>query len=121
MKGKDGKYHVKEHSFEKLIGSRAQVWHGTAYKTKGNLVKTFKEKPQLQKGWISGGFFVIEPSFLKFIGNKNEMLERNPINQATKKKALAAYKHNNFWFCMDTIRDKISLENMIKKKKAPWL
>ena len=49
------------------------------------------------------------------------MLERNPINQATKKKALAAYKHNNFWFCMDTIRDKISLENMIKKKKAPWL
>tara|TARA_A100001011_G_C14315959_1_gene847995 strand:- start:1367 stop:2062 length:696 start_codon:yes stop_codon:yes gene_type:complete len=88
---------------------------------KGNLVKTFKEKPQLQKGWISGGFFVIEPSFLKFIGNKNEMLERNPINQATKKKALAAYKHNNFWFCMDTIRDKISLENMIKKKKAPWL
>ncbi len=40
MKGKDGKYHVKEHIFEKLIGSRAQVWHGTAYKTKGNLVKS---------------------------------------------------------------------------------
>ena len=40
MKGKDGKYHVKGHSYEKLIGSRAQVWHGTAYKTKGDLVKS---------------------------------------------------------------------------------
>ena len=88
---------------------------------KGNLVKTFKEKPQLQKGWINGGFFVIEPSFIKLIGSKNEMLERDPINKATKKKTLAAYKHKSFWFCMDTIRDKISLENMLKRKKVPWL
>ena len=88
---------------------------------KGSLVKKFKEKPQLQKGWINGGFFVIEPSFLKLISNKNEMLERNPINRATRKKSLAAYKHEGFWFCMDTLRDKVSLENMIKKKNAPWL
>ena len=88
---------------------------------KGNLVESFQEKPQLQKGWINGGFFVVEPSFLKLIGNKNEMLERNPINRATRKKSLAAYKHDGFWFCMDTLRDKVSLENMIKKKKAPWL
>ena len=87
---------------------------------KGSLVKKFKEKPQLQKGWINGGFFVVEPSFLKLIDNKNEMLERNPINKATKKKSLAAYKHAGFWFCMDTLRDKVSLENMIKKKKVPW-
>ena len=88
---------------------------------KGSLVKKFKEKPQLQKGWINGGFFVVEPSFFKLISNKNEMLERNPINKATRKKSLAAYKHEGFWFCMDTLRDKVSLENMIKKKKAPWL
>ena len=84
---------------------------------KGNLVKTFKEKPQLQKGWINGGFFVIEPSFLKLIGKKNEMLERGPINRAVRNKTLAAYKHEGFWFCMDTIRDKLSLENMLKKGK----
>ena len=71
----------------------------------------------MDKWW----FFVVEPSFLKLIDNKNEMLERNPINRATKKKSLAAYKHAGFWFCMDTLRDKVSLENMIKKKKAPWL
>lgn len=87
----------------------------------GKLVKTFKEKPQLQKGWINGGYFVVEPAFLKLITNKNEMLERGPINQATRKKMLAAYKHEGFWFCMDTIRDKVALDNMIKKKKAPWL
>ena len=64
---------------------------------------------------------MVEPSFFKLISNKNEMLERNPINKATRKKSLAAYKHEGFWFCMDTLRDKVSLENMIKKKKAPWL
>lgn len=88
---------------------------------KGNLVKSFKEKPQLQKGWINGGFFIVEPSFLKLIGTKNEMLERGPINKATRMKTLAAYKHDGFWFCMDTVRDKLSLENMLNKKKAPWI
>ena len=51
-----------------------------------NLVTKFEEKPQLQKGWINGGFFVVEPQFLKFIGNKNVMLERSPLTKAVKKK-----------------------------------
>lgn len=88
---------------------------------KGNLVNSFKEKPQLQKGWINGGFFVVEPSFLNLIGDDDVMLERSPINIAVKKKMLAAYKHNKFWYCMDTLRDKKYLENMIKEKKAPWI
>ena len=88
---------------------------------KGNLVQKFKEKPQLQKGWINGGFFVIEPSFLNLIGNKNEMLERGPINRAVRKKNLVAFKHDGFWFCMDNLRDKNVLENLVKFKKAPWL
>tara|TARA_B110000971_G_C19956818_1_gene476057 strand:- start:242 stop:937 length:696 start_codon:yes stop_codon:yes gene_type:complete len=86
-----------------------------------NLVKTFEEKPQLQKGWINGGFFVVEPQFLKFIGNKNVMLERSPLTKAVKTKNLAAYKHSGFWFCMDTLRDKKVLDTMIKTKKSPWL
>ena len=49
------------------------------------------------------------------------MLERGPINRAVRNKTLAAYKHEGFWFCMDTIRDKLSLENMLKKRKAPWI
>ena len=86
-----------------------------------NLVTKFEEKPQLQKGWINGGFFVVEPQFLKFIGNKNVMLERSPLTKAVKKKNLAAYKHSGFWFCMDTLRDKKMLDTMIKNKKSPWL
>ena len=86
-----------------------------------NIVKKFEEKPQLQKGWINGGFFVVEPEFLKFIGNKNVMLERSPMSRAVKTKNLAAFKHTDFWFCMDTLRDKKVLEEMIKNKKSPWL
>ncbi len=88
---------------------------------KNNIVKKFEEKPQLQKGWINGGFFVVEPEFLKFIGNKNVMLERSPISKAVKTKNLAAFKHRGFWFCMDTLRDKKVLEEMVKNKKSPWL
>ncbi len=86
-----------------------------------NIVTSFDEKPQLQKGWINGGFFVVEPEFLKLIGNKNVMLERSPLTKAVKAKNLAAYKHNGFWFCMDTVRDKEVLDTMIKTKKSPWL
>ena len=86
-----------------------------------SLVKRFEEKPQLQKGWINGGYFVVEPEFLKFIGNKNVMLERSPLTKAVKTKNLAAYKHTGFWFCMDTLRDKEVLETMMKNKKLQWL
>jgi len=88
--------------------------------SRGTVTK-FEEKPQLQKGWINGGFFVIEPEFLKFIENKNVMLERSPLTKAVKTKNLAAYKHKGFWFCMDTLRDKKVLDAMIKNKKSPWL
>ena len=86
-----------------------------------NIVSKFKEKPQLQKGWINGGFFVVEPEFLRLIGNKNVMLERAPLNKVVKDKDLAAYRHEDFWFCMDTLRDKKVLDALIKNKKAPWL
>mgnify|MGYP000315372111 FL=1 len=86
-----------------------------------NTVSKFKEKPQLQKGWVNGGFFVVEPEFIKFIGSKNVMLERSPLIKAVKTKNLAAYKHTGFWFCMDTLRDKNVLENLIKNKKLQWL
>ena len=86
-----------------------------------NIVKRFEEKPQLQRGWINGGFFVVEPEFLSFIGNKNVMLERSPMSKAVKTKNLSAFKHTGFWFCMDTLRDKKVLEEMIKNKKSPWL
>jgi glucose-1-phosphate cytidylyltransferase len=88
---------------------------------KKQTVTKFEEKPQLQKGWINGGYFVVEPKFLEFIENKNVMLERSPLIKAVNKKKLGAYKHEGFWFCMDTLRDKKVLDNMIKNKKSPWI
>ena len=84
------------------------------------LVKSFKEKPQMHQGWINGGFFVIEPDFLKYIKNDKSILEREPMTIAVNKKKLLAYKHRGFWQCMDSKRDKDTLEKLSKMKMIPW-
>ena len=71
----------------------------------------------MDEGWINGGFFVIEPEFLKFILNDKTYLEKEPLEKITKKKQLVAFKHEGFWQCMDTKRDKDYLEQIIKKIK----
>lgn len=87
----------------------------------GNNVLSFKEKPQLQRGWINGGFFVFEKSFFDLIENDSIMLEREPLEALTKIKKLNAYKHEGFWQCMDTKRDRDMLEDMWNKKNRPWI
>tara|TARA_B100001063_G_scaffold243601_1_gene274604 strand:+ start:396 stop:1175 length:780 start_codon:yes stop_codon:yes gene_type:complete len=87
----------------------------------GTKVINFKEKPQIQKGWINGGFFVIEPSFFDYIKNDETVLEAEPLENAAKDGELIAYKHDGFWQCMDTKRDQQILENLILNNKAPWL
>ncbi len=86
-----------------------------------NVLTKFEEKPQLSSGWINGGFFVVEPSFLDFCLSDDEMLEREPINRALNKSQISAYKHFGFWKCMDTLRDKQELEKIFNKGSAPWL
>ena len=66
-------------------------------------------------------FKEVADEFLKFIENKNVMLERSPLKRAVKTNNLGAYKHKGFWFCMDTMRDKKVLDNLIKNNKSPWL
>jgi len=84
-------------------------------------IVNFQEKPQLIEGWINGGFFVINSRFFKILTNKNVMLEREPIQKVIKMKQAAAYKHKGFWYCMDNLRDKKVLDNLIKNKKALWI
>lgn len=88
---------------------------------KKNLVKNFKEKIQMTQGWINGGFFVIEPRFIKFLRNDYTILERDPLEKASSANELVAYKHKKFWHCMDTIKDKEGLEKLIQQNNAPWL
>jgi glucose-1-phosphate cytidylyltransferase len=86
----------------------------------GNTVKRFEEKPQLEEGWVNGGFFVIEPDFLEFIDGDEVMLEREPLEKAAELGQLMAYRHNGFWQCMDTKRDNELLEEMWANG-APWI
>ena len=85
----------------------------------GSKVSNFQEKPQLHEGWINGGYFVINPEFFDLIDGDSTMLEREPLEKATKAGELMAYKHQGFWHCMDTKRDHELLESLWKKG-APW-
>ena len=91
-----------------------------AIKLDGDKVKTFKEKSNLDQGWINGGFFVIEPDFFNLIKDDQTYLEREPLEKAAKQGELFAYKHTGFWKCMDTKRDKDDLEDIISKE-IPWI
>ena len=86
-------------------------------KLRGSLVTYFKEKSNLDEGWINGGFFVMSPKFLRFVKNDKTFLEREPLEKTTKMKQLTAYKHRGFWQCMDNIRDKKKLDHILKKNK----
>ena len=89
-------------------------------KLNGDKVIEFKEKSHLDQGWINGGFFVLEPGFFELIDGDETYLEREPLERATSKGELFAYKHDGFWKCMDMKRDKDELEE-IYLKGAPWL
>lgn len=83
-------------------------------------VVSFQEKPQLQEGWINGGFFVFEPAFFDLIDGDATMLEREPLERAAAAGELMAYRHEGFWHCMDTKRDNDLLQSMWLKGAAPW-
>jgi glucose-1-phosphate cytidylyltransferase len=87
----------------------------------GNLVKSFKEKPQTKEGWINGGFFVLSPKVIDRIKGDHIIWEREPLEGLAEAKQLKAYSHEGFWQCMDTLRDKRSLESLWEKGEAPWL
>ncbi len=87
---------------------------------KDSTVTNFQEKPQMQDGWINGGYFVIEPEFFDLIHGDDTLLEREPLEQAAKAGELMAYKHEGFWQCMDTKRDHELLESLWAKG-APWV
>jgi glucose-1-phosphate cytidylyltransferase len=85
-----------------------------------NQVVSFKEKPQINQGWINGGYFVIEPEFFDLIKNDQTILEKEPLEKVAAMGELMAYHHDGFWQCMDTKRDRDSLEEMWQSGNPPW-
>jgi glucose-1-phosphate cytidylyltransferase len=83
-------------------------------------VTSFKEKPKGDGGMINGGFFVLSPRVIDLIANDQTIWEREPLETLAESKQLKAYKHEGFWQPMDTLRDKIHLEDLWQCGKAPW-
>jgi glucose-1-phosphate cytidylyltransferase len=86
----------------------------------GDLVARFTEKPQAGEGWINGGYLVFEPGIFDYFPDDNCSLESDALEALAAEGELAAYKHDGFWQCMDTLRDKRLLENLWQSGKAPW-
>lgn len=83
-------------------------------------VETFIEKPQIGEGWINGGFMVLEPGVLDYIGGDEDSLEHSALERLSELGQLMAYRHDSFWQCMDTLRDKRQLEAHWESGRAPW-
>ncbi|MCK9613961.1 MAG: glucose-1-phosphate cytidylyltransferase [Candidatus Omnitrophica bacterium] len=89
------------------INSKGQVTH-------------FHEKPKDDATWINGGFFVLEPKIFDYIEGDNTLWEEKPLKLLSKNGKLCAYRHKNFWMCMDTLRDKQELEKLWNSGNPPW-
>jgi glucose-1-phosphate cytidylyltransferase len=86
----------------------------------GEVVADFTEKPQTMEGWINGGFFVLEPEVLDYIDGDMTFWERDPLERLADDGQLMAYRHDQFWQCMDTLRDKLTLEKLWDSGNPPW-
>ena len=85
-----------------------------------NQVENFREKNNIDGSFINGGYMVLEPEIFNYIDGDETIFEKEPLENLAKSGQLMAYKHEGFWKCMDTLRDKNQLEEMWNKGQAPW-
>ena len=83
-------------------------------------VKAFREKSAIDAGYINAGFMVLSPTVLDYVEDDTIMFEREPLERLADENQLMCYKHNGFWQCMDTLRDKERLERLWAENNAPW-
>lgn len=85
-----------------------------------DLVTEFIEKPQIGEGWINGGFMVFEPEVFRYLEDDRSRLEQDVLEPLAAEGQLAAFKHEGFWQCMDSLRDKHLLEHLWRQGNPPW-
>ena len=86
----------------------------------GDLVADFTEKSQIGEGWINGGYLVFEPGIFDYLSGDNSSLEADALEKLAEDKQLVAYRHEQFWQCMDTKRDMRLLESLWASGDTPW-
>lgn len=85
-----------------------------------SMVTQFTEKPQIGEGWINGGYLVFEPTIFDYLEDDQTTLEADALERLAADKQLAAFRHEGFWQCMDTLRDKNLLEGLWRSGEPPW-
>ena len=91
-----------------------------ALEISGNKVIKFNEKPKGDGSLINGGFFILSPSVIDLISNDDTVWEKYPMEKLASTNQMSCYVHNGFWQSMDTLRDKVLLENLWNSGDAPW-
>lgn len=113
-------------AFHKAYGTLATL---TAVKPPGRFgsmiidqgrVSSFQEKPRGDGSWINGGFYVLSPEVINYLQGDDTIWERDPMEKLAQDASLTVFLHNGFWQCMDTLRDRILLEEIWNSGKAPW-
>jgi glucose-1-phosphate cytidylyltransferase len=86
-----------------------------------NAVESFAEKPKGDGAWINGGFFVLEPGVIDYIEGDSTVWEREPMENLARMGQLQAWRHDGFWQAMDSLRDRMVLEDLFARGNAPWI
>ena len=113
-------FHKKHGRKATLTATRPSGRYGALTLGKNDIVSSFKEKPENVGNWINGGFFVLNPSVIDLIEGDETVWEQEPLFKLAKDSQLMAFKHNNFWMPMDTLREKVFLNELWESGKAPW-
>ena len=111
------RFHYRHKKIGTLTAVRPPARFGAIKISSDCRIKYFKEKSELDEGWINGGFFVLEPKVFSFIKDDKTYFEKEPLEELSKLNSLYAFKHNGFWQCVDTLRDKELLEEAKRKKQ----
>jgi len=113
-------FHKSHGKLATLTSTQPSGKFGALDIAEGNRINSFQEKPRGDGSWINAGYFVMEPAVLDLIEADDTVLEKEPLETLARNGELMAYKHNSFWQPMDTLRDKVHLEEWWKGKSAPW-
>lgn len=113
-------YHEEQGRLMTLTAVQPEGRFGTIAQQADGRVSEFREKPEGEGAWINGGFFVCEPAVLDVIDGDNTVFEREPMERLAAQGELVALRHTGFWRCMDTLRDKIALNELWARGEAPW-
>lgn len=113
-------YHRARGKMATVTAVRPVARFGEMKMAEDGTVREFKEKPQTGEGWINGGFFVFEPQVFDYLHGDETVLEAEPLENLAREGQLVAFRHEGFWQCMDTLRDRNYLEELWRSGKAPW-